>query len=58
MKGILDDNDINGHSSHKGDNVQLSPKTNISDSEDKDKSNPTEDQKMTLEAEGISLVSC
>ena len=25
LKGILDD-DIQGHSSHKGDNVQLSPK--------------------------------
>ena len=59
LKGILDDNDIQGHSSHKEDNVQLSQRTHKnSDSEDKDNSNCTEDQKITLEPEGISPVSC
>jgi len=38
LNEILDDNDIQGHSSHKGDNVQLSPKQN-SEIEDKDNSN-------------------
>jgi len=27
LNGILDDQDIQGHSSHKGDNVQLSQRT-------------------------------
>jgi hypothetical protein len=59
LKGILDDNDIQGHSSHKGDNVQLPQRTHkISDSKDKDNSSHTEDQKITQEPEGISPVSC
>jgi ABC-type uncharacterized transport system involved in gliding motility auxiliary subunit len=59
LNGILNDNDIQKHSSHKADNVQLSQRTHkISDSEDKDNSNRTEDQKITLEPEGISPVSC
>jgi len=51
LEGILDDNDIQGHRSHKGDNVQLSQRTHkISGSEDKGK--------ITLEPEGISSLSC
>jgi len=59
LKGILDDNYIEGHGSHKGDNVQLSQRTHkISDSEDKGNSKCTGDQKITLEPEGISSLSC
>lgn len=59
LNGILDYNDIQGHSTHKGDNVQLSQRTHkISDSEDKDNSTCNEDQKITLVPEGISPVSC
>lgn len=59
LKGILDDTDFQGQTSHKGGNAQLSQRTHkIRDSEDKDNSNRPEDQKLTLEPEGISPVSC
>jgi hypothetical protein len=46
LNGTLGDNDIQGHSSHKRDDVQLSQRTNnVSDSDDKDNSTRNEDQK-------------